>query len=328
MNGMSDTIDDAAFFAELQKFVGLEIGPPVPGPDEINAPMIRHFVEAVGDTNPIYTDAAAGEASGHGGLVAPPAMLQAWVMNGLKGPSRGGDSPYEQMNELLFSREFRSVVGTNSEQVYHRYLRPGDRVTMRTVIDSISEQKTTGLGTGHFVSTRQDYHDEAGELVGSMLFRIFRFKPKAKAPVAAPQPPRPRPSTTFDNSWWFDALNEGRLLIQRCAACGTLRYPAGPMCGSCHSKETDMVEAGGGGTIHSFTITHYPQVPSFDYPLAVVLVDRDEGVRMVMNTIDTPNELLSIGARVQLSVYRFDDELALPVARLVTDAAMAEGKVS
>jgi uncharacterized protein len=328
---MSETTADADFFAELQKFVGLEIGPPVPGPDEINAPMIRHFTEAIGDTNPVYTDVAAAEASVHGGLVAPPAMLQAWVMNGLKGPARGGDSPYEQMNELLFSREFRSVVGTNSEQTYQRYLRPGDRVTMRTVIDSISEQKTTGLGTGHFVSTRQDYYDEAGELVGSMLFRIFRFKPKAKAPVEKPKPPRPRPSTTFDNTWWFDALNDGRLLIQRCAACGTLRYPAGPMCGSCNSHDIDVVEATGGGTIHSFTITHYPQIPSFDYPLAVVLVDLDEGVRMVMNTIDTPNESLTIGARVQLSVQRYDDELSLPVARLVVaeiDPTTPEGKVS
>jgi uncharacterized protein len=320
-------MSDPDFYAQLQRFVGLEIGPPVPGPDAVNAPMIRHFAEAIGDTNPVYTDVAAAEASAHGGLVAPPAMLQAWVMNGLKGPARGGSSPYEQMNELLFSRDFRSVVGTNSEQVYHRYLRPGDRLTMRTVIDAISEEKTTGLGTGHFVSTRQDYYDGAGELVGSMLFRIFRFKPKAKAPVAKPKPPRPGPSTTFDNNWWFEALNEGRLLIQRCTACGTLRYPAGPRCSACLSADWDSIEAAGEGTIHSFTITHYPQVPSFDYPLAVVLVELDEGVRMVMNTIETPNDQVVIGARVQVSVEKYEHEMSLPVARIVVaDVGIADQK--
>ena len=102
-------------------------------------------------------------------------------------------------------------------------------------IDSISDEKTTGLGTGHFVTTRQDYYDAKGELVDSMMFRIFRFRPKAKTPTAKPKPPRPRPSTTHDNQWWFDALKEGRVQAQRCAACSELRFPTGPMCASCHS---------------------------------------------------------------------------------------------
>ena len=60
-NTTSDIIVDAtpeakaAFLSELQTYVGLEIGAPTPAPDEINAPMIRHLVEAVGDKNPIYT---------------------------------------------------------------------------------------------------------------------------------------------------------------------------------------------------------------------------------------------------------------------------------
>jgi hypothetical protein len=104
----------AAFFTELQTYVGLEIGAPTPAPDEINAPMIRHLAEAVGDKNPIYTNAELAKQSVHGGIVAPPTMLQAWVMNGIDGPSRTGDGPYEQMNQLLFSRGFTSVVGTLS----------------------------------------------------------------------------------------------------------------------------------------------------------------------------------------------------------------------
>ena len=165
MTGTSTTeLTDQEFLDALQAFVGLEIGPPVPAPDEVNVPMVRHWCEAIGDTNPIYLDGEAAASSVHGGLVAPPTMLQAWVMSGIRGPSRDGDSPYEQMNRLLFSHGFTSVVATNCEQTYERYLHPGDRLTMRTVIDSISPEKATGLGTGHFVTTRQDYFDESGRI--------------------------------------------------------------------------------------------------------------------------------------------------------------------
>ena len=51
----------------------------------MNAPMIRHWCEAMGDTNPIYLDDAAARAAGRPGIVAPPTMLQAWVMWGLAG---------------------------------------------------------------------------------------------------------------------------------------------------------------------------------------------------------------------------------------------------
>ncbi len=320
---MSAELSDEEFQAELERFVGLEIGPPQEGPDEVNRAMIRHWCEAIGDTNPIYVDDEAAAASRHGGLVAPPTMLQAWVMHGVEGPRHDPAGPYHRMNELLFARGFTSVVATNSEQTYHRYLRPGDRLTLRTVIDSISPQKQTALGTGHFVTTRQDYYDAAGELVGSMLFRIIRFRPPAQAPEAAPAPsaaPRPRPATTYDNQWWFDALAEGRLLIQRCTGCGRRRHPAGPMCPACHALTWDTVEAAGGGTIHSFVVTHSPQVPGFDYPLPIVLVDLDEGVRMVMNTLDTPVDDIAIGRRVAVTVRPADAESSLPFATVVDEA--------
>lgn len=327
--GDTETAEEkAAFYATLQSFVGLEIGPPVPGPDEVNAPMVRHLVETLGDENPVYTDPAAAARSVHGGLVAPPTMLQAWVMTGIEGPSRGGDSPYVQMNELLFAKGFTSVVATNSEQTYVRYLRPGDRLTMRTVIDSISEEKTTGLGTGHFVTTRQDYYDAAGELVGSMLFRIIRFRPRPKAPAPPARPPRPYAATTPDTGWWFDALGEGRLLVQRCASCGLLRHPPGPMCRSCHCLDWESVDAPLAGTIHSFVVTHFPQVPSFDYPLPIALVELagyapGQVIRMVMNTADTPRESLVIGAPVRIEVRDAGEGTMLPFAIVDGDTAPA-----
>ena len=52
-------------------------------PYRVNEPMIGHWVDAIGDNNPIYVDEAAARAAGHPGIVAPPAMIQVWTMAGL-----------------------------------------------------------------------------------------------------------------------------------------------------------------------------------------------------------------------------------------------------
>jgi uncharacterized OB-fold protein/acyl dehydratase len=309
------------YHARLRSFAGREVGPPHRGPDVVNEAMIRHWCEAMGDHNPVYTDPAVARASVHGGLVAPPTMLQAWVMAGLEGPARGGDGSYEQLTETLHEHGFTSVVATNCEQTYVRYLRPGDTVTMRTVIDDVSPEKTTALGTGHFVTTRQDYYDGDDQLVGSMLFRILRFRPPEREvaqPADEQRPPRPRPALTPDNQWWFEALRAGRLQVQRCQSCGAVRHPPGPMCPRCQSLVWEAVDAGPGGRVHSFVRVHHPQVPSFDYPLAVLLVDvdvpgADAPVRMLMNPLDA-GATSAIDDRVHVEIRAVDDDLSLPFA--------------
>ena len=103
-------------------------GPSAPrqGRDPVNQPMINNWIEAIGDANPVYTDPGFAAASVHGGLVAPPAMVQVWTMGGLHpaGPARG-DDPLQQMIQVLDAAGFTSIVATNCEQEYRRYLRHG-----------------------------------------------------------------------------------------------------------------------------------------------------------------------------------------------------------
>jgi uncharacterized protein len=317
------------FYEKLKTYVGREVGDAMAGPDDVNVAMIRHWCEAMGDTNPVYTDPDAAAHSVHGGIVAPPAMLQAWVMRPFgSGRPAPTNNPYVELLALL-DADFPSVVATNCEQTYNRYLRPGDKISMRTLIDSVSDEKTTGLGTGHFVTSRQDYYANDGELVGSMLFRILRFRPapnkvEAAAPATAPKPPRPRPSTSADQGWHFDAMhNDGKFLVQKCTTCGTVRYPTGPMCRSCNALAWEPVEVSPHGTIYSFVVTHYPVVPSFDYPLPILLVDLPvEGitVRVVGNAIDCDPADIVVGQRAELVVQRVDDTLSLPFFRVTTGA--------
>jgi uncharacterized OB-fold protein len=57
------------------------------------------------------------------------------------------------------------------------------------------------------------------------------------------------PTTTPDTKFFWDALKEGRLLIQRCAACAALRHPPRPMCPHCNSLQWDTVESCGRGEV-------------------------------------------------------------------------------
>ena len=162
---------DDAFYAKLQAFEGRTAPEPEVARDPVNQPMIRHWCDAVDDRNPVYTDPEFAKGSVHAGIVAPPTMLQAWTMRGLRPPDlderRAG--PSAELFALLDEAGFTSVVATNCTQEYHRYLRPGDHLSMTTSIDSVSPEKQTALGIGHFVTQRLTYRDERGEEVATCL---------------------------------------------------------------------------------------------------------------------------------------------------------------
>ncbi len=317
--------DSAALEERLQAFVGLSTGPAARAPDPVNLPMIRHWVEAMGDHNPVYVDEEAARAAGFGGIIAPPTMLQAWIMRGLRlslaqdeakaRGEAGGSAPSDTLMAMLDGAGFTSVVATNCDQHYVRPLVPGDLLEVTSVIDAVSGEKATGLGAGHFITTRLEFTDQRGEPVATMRFRILKFKPRTRAPEAAPRPRRPRPALTQDNRFFFDGAKEHKLLIQRCTACGTLRHPPRPACAKCRSFEWDSLEASGRGTIYSFVVNHYPQVPAFDYPLVVALIELEEGTRLVANVADITPDTVAIGMPVTATFVAFDDDLTLPVFR-------------
>jgi len=315
----------AEFEARLQGYVGLKEGPPFVGPDLVNEPMIRHWCEVLGDQNAAYLDPDAAKNSVHGGIVAPPTMMQAWAMRGY--PMHDADSllPRNKQRELhaVFDQAgYTGVVATDCEQEYRRYLRPGDQVTEEVTIESISDEKATGLGIGYFILTRHLYTDQQGEEVGWMTFRVLKFKPQEGQEVAAssgddavPAPPgRIRPPVSKDVEWWWrDGIEQGKLVIQQCSACGVLRHPPRPICGACQSMEWGHVESTGKGIVHSYVIMHHPPIPGYGFPIAVGLIDLEEGTRIVSNVVGCDLDDVHIGMKVELSIENVDDELKLPL---------------
>jgi len=317
-------VNAAELLAELKAFEGRPIGPPLTGLDPVNAPMIRHWCDAIGDTLPVYTDEQAAEASVHGGIIAPPAMVQVWQMWGYRPRLAGAGGEQDKLLRLLEDHGFTSVVATDCEQEYHRELRPGDVVTVESVIESVSDEKATAIGVGHFVTSRMTYRDGDGELVATQLWRMLKFKPgtgRSSSPAAVSRPLRPRPSLTKDNAWWFDGLKEHRLLIQRCSSCGVLRHPPRPMCDRCGSLEWQPVESSGRGTIYSFVVNHYPQVPAFDYPLPIGLIELAEGTRLIADLVGSDPSAFRIGLPVVVEFIDHDPDLTLPAFHLAGGAA-------
>ena len=302
----------------LDAWIGRE-GAPQAARDAVNPAMIRHWCDAVGDANPVYTDPDFAAKSVHGALVAPPTMLQAWTMAGLRPPAPASDAagPLTEVMRLLDAAGYTSVVATNCRQEYKRYLREGDRLSVTTRIARVSDEKKTALGIGRFVDEEMIYRDAAGDEVARMTFRLLKFKPPAASAPATAKPAarRPRPAQSHDNAFFWEGVAAGELRIQRCTQCKALRHPPGPMCPHCQSLEWDTILSAGRGSVFSYVVAHHPPVPPFAYPNAIALIELDEGTRIVSNLVGIAPTDVAIGMRVRVEFTRVDDELVLPLFR-------------
>ena len=309
---------------------------PRPGRDPVNLAMIRNWVEAIGDASPVYTDADLAAESVHGTLVAPPAMIQVWTMPGLhRGLQHGGradDDPLSQMSGALERAGYTSVVATNCDQVYYRYLRVGEQVSVRASLVEVTGPKRTALGEGWFVTTRSTWY-AGDEAVATMDFRILRFRPPAAR--AASAAPAMRPLVSPDTEFFWAGTAAGELRLQRCEGCGALRHPPGPMCPQCGSAQDGSAQAGpagpgyvvaaGTGEVYSYVVHHHPPVPGRQLPVVVALVQLPEGVRMVGELLGVSPDRVRVGLPVAVEFVRVDDELTLPAWREAGQRQTANG---
>lgn len=132
---------------------------------------------------------------------------------------------------------------------------------------------------------------------------------------------RMKPPMGEDNGWWWQQAEAGRLTIQRCADCGTLRHPPRPMCGECHSLHWDHVTASGRGAIESFTVLHHPQFPGFEYPLIIILVELEEGTRFTSQLVNCAPEDVRFGMPVTMVMHEDPDGFRLPMFEPAQGAA-------
>ena len=322
---------DPKLLEQIEAFVGREYGR-VYAWDQVNAPMIRHWCEIMGVDNPLYTDPAFAREAGFDDLVAPPAMLQVWCMGGLDNENYAPGSTDENSFEVLKVIEgygYPAVVAVNTELSFERHVTLGETLYYTSHVDSISEEKTTGLGTGFFVTLAMPFYSKSDsgtdEKVGELMFRVFKFKPahaakpeeKAVKKDDKPARMRPLPGVSDDTRFFWEGCEQKKLLIQRCTSCQTLRHPPAPVCIECHSFDWDTVEASGKAKLYSFVVMHYPEVAPFDYPNPIGLIELEEGVRLIAGLVGVDQKDIKIGQKLQVEFNRFDDRQNLPQFRPV-----------
>jgi uncharacterized OB-fold protein/acyl dehydratase len=318
-------MEQSDFLAGLRAGKGKQ-GSPETARDPVNQAMIRHWCDAMEDHNPVYTDVEFASRSIHGGIVAPPAMLNAWGMRGLEPSHSRPDRARESSGQIygaLDAAGYTSVVATNSEHEYPRYLRLGDELSAVSLLEDVSDEKKTALGVGHFVTTLTDYRDQHDELVGRMRFRILKFKPGTGAGGSgvdgesspAAKSARPQPGISRDTAFFWQGLEEGELRVQQCDRCEILHHPPMVRCPECGSREFGWIVSSGRGTVYSFVEPVHPNFAAFDPPYVVGLVELEEGTRLLTNIVDLDPESVRVGMPVEVNLARRNSERTLPFFR-------------
>jgi uncharacterized OB-fold protein len=119
------------------------------------------------------------------------------------------------------------------------------------------------------------------------------------------------PSAVGHNGEFYAFLARGELRLQRCTACGTWRHPPRHRCARCGSVDVAWDAAAGAGRVFSWTVTHRAVDPAFVPPYAIVIVELDEGPRLVGNVRGIEPSELALDLRVVVEIEHASDTVGL-----------------
>ncbi|MEV8514265.1 OB-fold domain-containing protein [Dactylosporangium sp. NPDC051484] len=133
---------------------------------------------------------------------------------------------------------------------------------------------------------------------------------------------KPVPVARGEEATWFAAAREGRLAYQRCGDCGDVPSYPRAICPTCWSSKLHEEQSVGHGIVYSFTVQYRAGAKGFEseVPYTLVLVDLDEGFRVLADLHDCDVDSVAVGLEVQ--VY-FDDVATLPHFRPVDKVNVA-----
>ena len=125
---------------------------------------------------------------------------------------------------------------------------------------------------------------------------------------------KPVPSVTPQLAPFFEAARKGVLVVQKCDSCGRLRFPPRNLCSHCLSTRSSWTTVSGRGEVFSFNIMHQVYHPAFaaEMPYAVVVVQLEEGARMVSNLVGVKPQEIKCGMPVEVVFEKLNDEVTLP----------------
>jgi acyl dehydratase len=143
-------------------------------------PVERGYIwttcSSVENGNPLFwDDEVAQEITG--GPIAPATMLSVWFRPHHWAPDRTSSGlPLQVHFDLKDAFDLPEAVMTDNTLVFHEPVRPGDRLSTRQILRSVSEEKTTKLGTGRFWGIDVEYRNQRGDLVGVESYTGFGYR--------------------------------------------------------------------------------------------------------------------------------------------------------
>ena len=122
------------------------------------------------------------------------------------------------------------------------------------------------------------------------------------------------PQVTDELRPFFEGASKGRLVVQKCDACGKLRFPPAQVCAECMSRNLGWVAVSGRGAVYSYTIMHRAYHPAFagKVPYALVVVELEEGGKITSNVVGIDPHRLKCGMAVEVIFEKITDEVVLP----------------
>jgi len=127
----------------------------------------------------------------------------------------------------------------------------------------------------------------------------------------SPRPGQMLPSPIGVNAELYAFWAKGELRLQRCADCNTWRHPPRYRCAACGSGAVTWDLASGRGRVFSWTITHRAVDPAFEPPYAIVVVELEEGPRLVGSLADIELSDLHLDLPVVVELEPVSDKVAL-----------------
>ena len=128
---------------------------------------------------------------------------------------------------------------------------------------------------------------------------------------------RPLPALQGTTADFYEWCRKGELRFQRCDACAAWRHVPREICARCGSGAWSWQRSSGRGRVFTWTVAARAMHPAFaaDAPYAPVVVEMEEGVRLVSQMVDCPADALVIDMPVEAVFVAVTPEVTLPKFR-------------
>ncbi|MFP6581642.1 MAG: OB-fold domain-containing protein [Candidatus Hydrogenedentota bacterium] len=116
---------------------------------------------------------------------------------------------------------------------------------------------------------------------------------------------------------FYEFCDDHELRFQRCASCDAWRHMPRESCETCGSFEWDWHPSSGKATLFTWTTIYRALHPAFakDVPYTSVVVEMEEGVRLVTRLIDIPDDQLKIGIPLEVVFNKVAPDVTLHAFR-------------